>query len=34
MKRPETKTVDEKYTEGKPTGTEVSKLQCLILIIR
>jgi hypothetical protein len=34
MKWPETKTLDEHYTEGKPTCTGVSKLPCLILIIR
>jgi len=34
MKMPDTKTVDEHYTEGKPTHTEVFKLPCSILIIR
>jgi len=34
MKRPETKTVDKHYIEGKPTCTEVSKLPYLILIVR
>jgi ribosomal protein L44E len=34
MQRLETKTVDEYYTEGKPTCTEVSKVSCSILIIR
>ena len=34
MKRPETKTVDVHYTEGKPTCTEVSQLPCSILITR
>jgi len=34
MKIPGTKTVDEHYTERKPTCTEVSNLPCLILIIR
>jgi hypothetical protein len=34
MKRPDTKTVDDHYTEGKPTCTEVSKLPYSILIIR
>jgi hypothetical protein len=34
MQRPETKTLDEHYTEGKPTFTEVSKLPRSILIIR
>jgi hypothetical protein len=33
MKRPQTKTEDEQYTEGKPTCTELSKLPCPILII-
>jgi hypothetical protein len=33
MKRPETKTVDEQYTEGKRTRTEVSKLPRSKLII-
>jgi len=34
MKRPQTKTVDEHYTEGKATCTEVSQLPCSILITR
>jgi hypothetical protein len=34
MKKPGIKTVDEHYTEGKPTCTEVSKLPRSILITR
>jgi hypothetical protein len=34
MQIPETKTVNEHYTERKSTCTEVSKLPCSILIIR
>jgi hypothetical protein len=34
MERQEKKTVDEHYTEGKPTSTEAAKLPCSILIIR
>jgi len=32
--KPHTKTVDEHYTEGTPTCTEVSQLPCSILITR
>jgi hypothetical protein len=34
MKRPETNTVDQHFTEGKPTYTEVAKLPWSTLIIR
>jgi len=34
MKRPQTKTGDKHYTEGKPTCTDVSKPPCSIQIIR
>jgi len=34
MKRPQTKAIDEHYTEGKVTFTEVSQLPYLILITR
>jgi hypothetical protein len=34
MKRPDTQTVDEHYTEGEPSYTEVFRLPCSILIIK